>query len=370
MVVCDCCLPACLYWGSVLIPSVQALKHGGDIARLECEFGCSLQNCLDLSTGLSPWSYPVPPVPDYVWQRLPYDMTGLMASASAYYSCPPEYITPVAGVQDAICRVPYYLSNAKLSGTRLSGIASSETIVALPVLGYQEYRRAWSKAGYPLVFYQNLSELQQLVLRNSSMHVVIINPNNPSASLLLAEDLLALQQQLLGKGYLIVDEAFMDVSENQSLSSFAHLDNLIVLRSFGKFFGLAGVRLGFTLGGGDLIEQLRADVNPWGVSYPAIWLGAQALKDNAWCQQQRQRITIQANQLLPLIRDKISPDTTSAGLFLTVIGKQALLGAIYQRAVKEGILLRYDTLDHHRAWLRIGLPGKQMAILKQFLGQL
>ena len=330
----------------------MSLPHGGDIARLERELGCSLQGCLDLSTGLSPWSYPVPPVPDYVWQSLPYDTAALLAAAATYYGCVEPYITPVAGVQDAIVRLPYYLPTAT---------------VALPVLGYQEHRRAWSKAGHRVVFYRHLSELEQLIERHPLLYGVVINPNNPTTERLSAEVVLSLHQRLANKGCLIVDEAFMDVTPAQSVAAFAHLPGLLVLRSFGKFFGLAGVRLGFVLGQGPVIERLRGDIEPWGVSYPAIWLGAQALADSGWCSAQRQRIVQQADQLRALIDAKFGGTTDSAHLFLTTMGSPEVLQVIYQKAAIAGVLLRYEVFEERWAWLRVGLPGEQLAVLTTFL---
>lgn len=360
--------------------------HGGDLIRAEKELGIRTSDCLDLSTGISPWAYPVGAIPESVWQTLPYGDSALLTAAGVYYSCPASAITPVAGSQDAIRRLPRLLATKQTIST-----------VALPYIAYQEHKLAWQAAGHELVFYKNLSELKHLVKQGKVKHIVIVNPNNPSAELYQPQDYLSVINDLPETGYCLIDEAFIDLypessfthsaissangstddSANNCIDDTACINastmntKVIVLRSIGKFFGLAGLRLGFVLGCGSLVEHLRNDIMPWGVSHPALWVGTKALGDCAWQSKQIKRIDSQ-QQYLKSQLDVAFPNCNIAtrGLFTTVFGDKNLLHNAFLRAAKANILLRYDVINDKDAWLRFGLPGQCMPLLQAFFSQL
>lgn len=349
--------------------SASSLVHGGDLIRAEKELGIRASDCLDLSTGISPWVYPVGAIPESVWQTLPYDDSALLAAAAVYYSCPSSAITPVAGSQDAIRRLPRLLAETQTTSR-----------VALPYLAYQEHRLAWQAAGHTCIFYRDLSELKHLVKQGKVKHVVMVNPNNPSAELYQPEDYVSIIQGLPASGYCVIDEAFIDLYPKSSFIRYANdlvcanehapNANIIVLRSMGKFFGLAGLRLGFVLGSGSLVEQLRDDIMPWSVSHPALWVGAKALADSTWQLAQIKRIKQQQHYLLSQLRAAFPAcDVATRGLFTTVFGDKNVLLDVYLRAAKANILLRYDTLNDNDAWLRFGLPGQDMPLLQAFFSQ-
>ena len=333
--------------------------HGGDLRAAEKQFGRKPSEWLDLSTGISPWSYPIDTVPEFVWRTLPYDNVALITAAAEYYQCSEKAITPVSGSQDAIRRLPCLLT---------------PSTVAIPAIGYQEHRLAWMAAGHEVLLYFTQAELQGLVSQHRVEHVVIINPNNPTAEIMEADFYARLLCQLPGSGYLIIDEAFVDFCPDKSAVTFLNNPKVIILRSVGKFFGLAGLRLGFVLGEGPVVEHLRDDTMPWGVNHPALWIGAKALADSHWQFKQRQLIEQQQDWLVDLLTHYL-PDSVifSAGLFVTVFDKVDVLHTLYLKAAEAGILLRYDTfldknsLPNADAWLRVGLPGDQSESLQQFL---
>ncbi|MGH1487086.1 MAG: threonine-phosphate decarboxylase [Cellvibrionaceae bacterium] len=335
--------------------SIPQVDHGGNIKKAQAIFGCPDSEWLDLSTGISPWVYPVPSVPETIWQNLPYDEESLLNAAQEYYACSVDMITPVAGSQDAIQRIPDLLST---------------TQVAIPFAAYQEHRRAWQLAGHEVHYYHNYQELMDLIAMHHYLHVVVINPNNPSAERWSIEQLIHIQQQLKQHCYLIVDEAFMDITPEQSLVSYISdtraVENVLILRSIGKFFGLAGLRLGFVLGQGAIIHRLREKLQPWAVSHPAIWLGSKVLLDIDWQQQQLRAILQQSENVMNLLTGFNNCKITSAGLFITLCGDKALLAELYQKAGESGILFRYHALSEKKAWLRLGLPGENFQRLKLF----
>lgn len=320
----------------------MALNHGGALLQAAAEFGIEPQHWLDISTGISPWSWPVPAVPTSVWQRLPEEQDALLAAATEYYGCAHEQLLAVSGSQYAIAQLP--------------GLWQAAT-VALPQWGYREHHLAWRSAGHHGVSYRNGSHLQQLIEAATVRHAVVINPNNPSAELLSPALLLELAARLARReGYLVVDEAFIDTRPAQSLAQ-CRAPNLVVLRSVGKFFGLAGIRLGFVIAEPELLAQLKRTMNPWAVNHPARWLASQALRDYDWQDLQRLRLRSSARQwqrqLAALLPDL---ELNTADLFVSAETDCHRARALYHAAAATGVLIRLLDPVSDRAMLRFGLP--------------
>ena len=323
--------------------------HGGDLARAEREFGVPVDGWLDLSTGISPWAWPVPAIPESVWRTLPGDGASLKAAAAAYYGLPADHILPVPGSQLAIQQLP----------TRFRPAA-----VAIPRWGYAEHRLGWQRAGHDIVHYHSAAELRQLVDSGRVHFVVAINPNNPTAERLEPQWLLAVHQQLQRVGgWLIVDEAFMDTSPEHSLAPHCPLPGLVVLRSPGKFFGLAGLRLGFVLAPAPLLNRLAGTLSPWLVSHPALWLGERALLDGRWQDDQRQRLQQASAQWQQQLQGLMPTlNFTATPLFVTGVGSHDHCRYYYQQLGQQGVLVRlFDDIegdiDSGNNRLRFGLPG-------------
>ena len=206
-----------------------ALKHGGDLSEASEVFGIPKDQWIDLSTGISPWSWPVPEVPESVWRALPDACDGLEEAAANYYGCDPGVLLAVPGSQYALQHIPFHIDRGR---------------VAIPARGYAEHRAAWLNAGHEVVDYKNAEQLAQLAAGHEVQHAVVINPNNPTGEMVGSQQLMAMQQQLHSVGgWMIVDEAFVDALPGNSLVSECPQSGLVVLRSVGKFFGLAGLRL-------------------------------------------------------------------------------------------------------------------------------
>lgn len=335
------------------------ITHGGNLSAAAKAFNIPESDWLDLSTGISPWTYPTPNIPDAIWRTLPYQDDELLLAAAQYYGTPIDHITPVSGSQDAIRRIPKLLDKSH---------------IAIPFLGYKEHQLSWELAGHTVHLYHSFEELCSLLQHDAIDHCVLINPNNPSAEYWNIPQMEMVYQSISTRGYLFVDEAFMDVDEAHSIAM-SHLSSkpqLIVLRSVGKFFGLAGLRLGFVLGSGNLVNHLRQDIMPWGVNHLAMFVGKHALNDTKWHQQQKQRIRHQEAKVFSLLKQTF--DNTkgidrmvSAGLFTTLFGHKDKLSSLLSCAAKQGILLRYDELSNQHAWLRFGLPGKSLSRFSYFL---
>ena len=319
------------------------LVHGGNVSAAAQRFRIPVARWTDLSTGISPWSWPVPIVPQQVWQTLPDSDEQLESAAAAYYGCDRTAVLAVPGSQYALQHAPALLR----TGT-----------VAIPQRGYAEHRAAWQRAGHRIVEYSDGAVLRTLVMAGTVDHALVINPNNPTAEELSASHLQDLHLRLRGNdGWLVVDEAFADASRSVSLAALCPSAGLIVYRSVGKFFGLAGIRLGFFLAPTSLCEQMQSSMPPWSLSHPARWIGAAALRDRDWQSLQQMRLQQHAELWLQHLRDAVPGlDFTATVLFATGSGNAAYCEALYKAMGRRAVLLRlFETIEGRNA-LRFGLP--------------
>lgn len=322
--------------------------HGGDLERASETFGIPVEQWVDLSTGISPWSWPVPELPDWVWRRLPPREDGLEAAAQRYYGSRSPLVA-VPGSQWAIAQ----LCPALL---RLQVVVPGQR-VAVPLRGYQEHRFAWTRAGFECVEYKDVAELLSLVGNAKVEHAVLIDPNNPTAERCPPSELRALAQDLdRRQGWLVVDQAFADLHGGgvHDLGS-----RCVVLRSLGKFFGLAGLRVGFVAAVDELLTELRARLGPWGIAHPARWIAVQALQDESWQQRQREKIERASEAWSAWLSQRLGCPIANAGLFCTLRQPGPVCERIYQALGAQGVLVRVFDAKHGQNLLRFGLPHSQ-----------
>jgi len=304
-------------------------EHGGDPSEVEDRFGVPRDGWLDLSTGINPVPYDAGHIPKDVLHRLPtkQDMENLISAARKAYGVPDEAaIVASPGTQALIQLVPSLFE------------ASTVSIVS-PTYG--EHGPAWEQAGHDVVKVKALGE--------NSPYALVVNPNNPDGRVQ------SVQSLLQHEGTLVVDEAFVDVMPDLSITPHAGRDNLIVLRSFGKFFGLAGLRLGFAICSPDTAQRLNEKLGPWAVSGPAIWAGTQALNDEDWISQSRKRLTSDTLRLGKILNRAGLKTIGKTDLFTLTESSDAQ--AISEKLAKAGILVR--AFKDHPTWLRFGLPGDE-----------
>jgi len=323
----------------------MALIHGGNLIQASAEFGIPLAEWIDLSTGISPWSWPVPPVPEAVWQRLPEDGDGLLETAAGYYGCDAAQLLALPGSQHAVRHLPALWPAAP---------------VALPLWGYREHHHGWQLAGHEPVFYRDGAHLRTLVAQGAVRHALVINPSNPTAAITDTGLLCELAAGLARRdGQLVVDEAFMDPHPAESLIP-RRPANAVVLRSLGKFFGLAGIRLGFAVAEPALVARLAQDMNPWAVSHPARWIGARALADRDWHGAQRRRLEDASLRWRAAVAERL-PELCwrRAAHFISAETDWAAAQGLYRAAARRGLLLRLMGPLQDRGTLRLGLPAPQ-----------
>jgi len=262
--------------------------HGGDLQQASQHFDVPVEQWVDLSTGINSESYPITELDAVAFQQLPYIKPDFIQAAKSYYlgddnkDLSEQNLLAVSGSQAVIQLLPECLPSLP---------------VLLPELGYQEHRLQWQQSGaevtnYPSIAHEaSVSFINKSLQQNNRQHLVIINPNNPSG-LKFSPAQLNIWAKNLGEGaYLIIDEAFMDTQPEFSVLAEHFEPNMIVLRSFGKFFGLAGLRLGFVFANEKLIQTLQKRLGLWAINGPAQSIATVAFKDEVWQQQARENIS-------------------------------------------------------------------------------
>lgn len=313
--------------------SSSDLAHGGRLRAAAHDFRIPLQHWLDLSTGINPQGWPVPALPAEVWRRLPEDDDGLAMASLAYFGG--QRVLPLAGSQAAIQILP------QLFTPRRVGILSP---------CYAEHFKAWHGAGHSveLIDYANA---EQAVARVNVL--LLSNPNNPSGQQLPPATLLDWHARLAARGgLLVVDEAFIDATPEASVLASASEPGLIVLRSLGKFWGLAGLRCGFVAAENALLDALAERLGPWTVSGPARWVAQRALADRAWRSNTAPQLHAASARLAALLDSHGLPSPSGCALFRWV--PTPLAHTLFIDFAQRAVLVR-----EHDGGLRFGLPGAE-----------
>ena len=320
--------------------AVAPLHHGGDLSSARSMFPGAPEPLIDLSTGINPSPYPVPHLGLEAFTRLPESsaLDRLYEVAARAYAAPSAaHVVAAPGAQMLLPLV--------------AGLVPPGRAVVLGPT-YSEHVRAATLAGHAAA---ETTELARLADANLA---IVVNPNNPDGRVVPAQTLLTVAESLAQRrGLLVVDEAFMDVGPADASVSDSARKGLVVLRSFGKFFGLAGLRLGFAIAEPEHAARLRARLGPWPVSGPAIAIGSLALADAAWIETTRRAVGLAAQRLDDLLLAAGLEIAGGTALYRLVRTKRA--GIVFEHLGSAGIIVR--RYGRASTWLRFGLPGPESA---------
>jgi len=321
--------------------STGSVYHGGDLAAARAAFPDAPEPWLDLSTGINPNAYPMPKLDPEIWARLP-DRGRLQSlervAAERYGVANGASVVAAPGTQALIQLL------ARLRGASEIGILD---------FTYAEYEKVWRGVGAKPYIVETLDALAEFDV------AVVVNPNNPDGRLIPEQGLVALASKMARRGgLLIVDEAFMDVMPAGYSLAPKLPDGAVVLRSFGKTYGLAGVRLGFAIASAKLGEELRGMLGPWAVSGPAIEIGCAGLADREWL----------ARSIADLLDHSAALDQALLRHGFGLVGGSPLFrlashpnaNLIFQALARQGVLLR--RFPARPEWLRIAPPGNRTAL--------
>ncbi len=311
------------------------LEHGGRLSAASRRFGAPAAGWVDLSTGINPHPWPVPVQLPVHWARLPDPDDGLLEAACMYYGA--ELLLPVAGSQAAIQGLP---------------LLRPRSHVGIIAPAYAEHARAWRRAGHAVSRLEFAHIGRHLAKLDA---LVVVNPGNPTGLRISRAQLLDWHAQLASRGsWLIVDEAFMDPAPQESLMSSQIPSGLIVLRSVGKFFGLAGARVGFVAADARLLRRLGEYLGPWSLAGPSRYVSALALRDRDWQDGARARLRRASRRLADLLAAHgLAPDGGTELFQWVRLAQASLLHALL---ADRGIWTRCFSRP---AGLRFGLPGDE-----------
>lgn len=322
----------------------MSIEHGGALDRAIAVHGGKRSEWLDLSTGINPVPLPLPDLSPEVWARLPDEALhgAAIDGAREFYRIPETAGVVAAPGTQALIQI--------LPGLRTPG----EVAVVGPT--YAEHAASFARCGWRVRQIADLADLPE-----NATAALLVNPNNPDgriaepAAILRAHDLLAARS-----GMLIVDEAFADMAPEGSVGEYAARPGLIVLKSFGKFFGLAGLRLGFAVTHRDDAAWLEERLGPWAVSGPALAVAAQAFTDRDGIRRMRERLRHQRALLSRALRAADLREIGGTALFALAEHPGAEL--VHDALCRHAVLVR--RFDYAPTWLRFGLPGGEAEAIR------
>lgn len=303
--------------------------HGGNLDAAIRHYGGTREGWIDLSTGINRQPYPVPAISPEAWSALPTtSATGRLIEAARAAYRTQGAVLPLAGAQAAIQLIPLLSKPGK---AKIMSPTYNEHEAALRALGWQveEAATAEATAGADLA--------------------VVVNPNNPDGRCHNPQTLLALLPKV---GRLVVDESFGDPYPALSLAPEAGREGLVVLRSFGKFYGLAGMRLGFALGCEADIAALSQLAGPWPVCGPALEIGAAALADTGWADATTKRLMSEIDRM-----DALAPWRAMGGCCLFRLYETPNAEEAQAKLARHHIWSRI--FPYSGTWLRLGMPGNE-----------
>ena len=296
--------------------------HGGGLDAAAAHYGGMRGDWLDLSTGINPVPYPLPQIAINTWTALPDEaaLSDLEIAARGFWNVPKDAaVMAVPGASAAIVHIPH--------------LAPADT-VHIPGPTYNEHAASFVQAGWRVT--------DQAANAAASVHV---HPNNPDGQLWQAGELHGALR--------VIDESFCDVTPDQTLMDQALIPGTVILKSFGKFWGLAGMRLGFVIGDPALVNRLRAILGPWSVAGPALAIGADALRAHRWAENTRARLRTDAARLDRLVVPNGASIVGGTDLFRLYDVGDAAEWQI--RLAQQHIWSRI--FPYNPRWLRLGLPA-------------
>ena len=298
---------------------IKSRDHGGGIDAAIAQYGGTRNTWVDLSTGINPVPYPLPDFAKFHWTQLPdqaaFDAFEIVARK--FWNIPENAaIIPASGASAIIAMLPSILEGSS---------------AVIPEPTYNEHRAAYLAHGWQI---SKTGDVK-----------TIVHPNNPDGHLYAQEDLTAQT--------CVIDESFCDICPEFSMASHATDRGHIVIKSFGKFWGLAGMRLGAAIVPERMASTIRERIGPWAVSGPALHTGTLALQDNQWINETRKRLKADAKKLDDIMFEKGVKSIGGTSLFRLYHVQSAR--ACYERFAENQILTRVFPYSEH--FLRLGIPA-------------
>jgi cobalamin biosynthetic protein CobC len=319
----------------------SGFHHGGQLDRVKQDYPEQLLPWIDLSTGISPFRYPVDINASACFKHLPQGHSDLIAAASCYYGV--DHGLPIPGSMWAIQNLPLIRKLCEQN-------TNDSRPVLLPRMGFNEHVKAWAAWGFNIEYYDDMPSIDQL---GRAQSCVVINPNNPTGYHCSKQSLLDAHKLLLSNdAWLIVDEAFIDLTPEYSCVAESVQQGFIVLRSFGKYFGLPGIRLGSIMACDQIIGNVKNLLNEWSINSAAQQIATTAFLDANWQYEVNKNIKTNSVKLQKLLKS-LDLKTQGTDFFRTYLTSNAKI--LNEHLLKLGIYVR---LLDDESGIRIGMPNE------------
>lgn len=319
-------------------------EHGGDLLEAQKKYK-DVSEWMDLSSGINPNPYKDFNLERSIYNSLPSRQANieLLSVAAVYYKLKIDSkIIAYQGAQGLISIFPYIFSEIK------------EKKVQVYSPTYIEHYKSWINAGYKT---ELIDSFEKEI--DPSGIIIVVNPNNPDGKLFNKDKLIILHNRIQEKnGLLIIDESYMDPTPDEGFNYSIENKNIIIIRSFGKFFGLPGLRLGFAFGDHKYINRISNSIGPWPVSTSSIDIALKAMSDIKWVKQTINQLEILSKQLEEALNDINIPIIGGTLLFKLVKCEDA--AKMHHLLAKDGIWTR--KFIYNKKWLRLGIPKDQVEL--------
>lgn len=276
--------------------------HGGNIADAVNRYGIRERDIVDFSSNISPLG-PSSAAIRSAKKALAYgdrypdqSLSELRRTIARYFGIKPEHIVCGNGSTALIHLVPQIYRPKR---------------VLIPVPTFTEYAAAALKAGAEVVPYQlkekdgfRVDPIEMAFAFKGIDMAFLCNPNNPTGRVVQKNEMMEIVQYALQeKVTLVVDEAFMDFVESETIVKDAvQTSHVICIRAFSKFFGMPGLRVGYAVCGEEIASVLNAGSEPWPVNIPAQFAAIAALNDWGHIKRTLKIVTRERERLLAELR--------------------------------------------------------------------
>jgi histidinol-phosphate aminotransferase len=355
---------------STALPHVAALAPyppGRPIASVVREFGLEPEHVIKLASNENPLGSS-PAVAEALYRYATeahsypdFDCFELRQALALKTGFPVTHLLPSAGSSELIVLVARAYLDAQRKAvvsqhTFISHISAVRSVGAMPVL-------------VPEVgFAPDLDAMLAAIDERTSV-VYLASPNNPTGSMLSAADIAAFAASLPEHTLFVLDEAYRDFVAPEQRPDITHLltlrRNMLVLRTFSKIYGLAGLRVGYAISNPEIIETLRRLQPPFTVSGIASAAAVAALGDDAFAERSYTLNRLERERLAHALQARGLRVLPSNGNFVLV--RVGCGSEIVQRLMQRGVIVR--AVDNHGLpeWIRVsvGLPDQNDRFLAE-----
>jgi len=331
------------------LKSITPYFHGGNVWDFSKKYNISIDKLIDFSISTNPLGAPETSI-----ENIRHHLNLIK-----HYPDPdPEWLLKALAESIGVASNNVIVGNGSTELIYLFNEVFLENgfDAVIPVPSFSEYKAAIEHFGGNMIFLTcdssqnfqlNVEELERTISKKTRI-IFLCNPNSPTGVLYKKEDIIRIIKFAAERNVLVfLDEDYIDfVDDDKRYSMVEYVNdynNLFILRSLTKFFGLAGVRIGFGIGSPDLVTVLKNVIMPWSVNSLAMYATAAAVKDKEFIKRTRQLVSNGRKTMVELFKSitwlKVYPSETNF-LLLEIIQGNLTSTQIKEGLAKKGLLIR------------------------------